>query len=65
MWVRFIEDYDCTPELDRRRTVAFKRGMRVSVKRECGDAAIAAGKAEKCSSPRQEEAQNGDPLDRS
>lgn len=46
MRVRFLSDYDYTPSEERRVTYAFTAGSEVTVKREAGDAAIAAGAAE-------------------
>ncbi|WP_309086461.1 hypothetical protein [Chelativorans sp.] len=41
--VRFKEDFDYRP--NRLTTVAYKAGMELTVRRECADAAVAAGKA--------------------
>lgn len=55
MRVKFTEPYDYTPSEDRRVQVAFKptggpNGDGVyTVRRECGEAAIAAGQAEEVS----------------
>lgn len=46
MHVRFLADYDYTPSADRRITIAYKAGQERSVRRECGEAAIALGRAE-------------------
>lgn len=46
MKVRFTADFDYTPSLKRRVTYAFRAGWSGTVKRECGEAAIAAGTAE-------------------
>lgn len=46
MRVRFTKDYDYTPSQERRVTIAYKEGMELTVKREAGEAAIAAGRAE-------------------
>lgn len=43
MRVRFKADVDYKPTSQ--STIAYKAGMEVTVKRECGDQAIAAGKA--------------------
>ncbi|KAK0350347.1 hypothetical protein LTR94_029390, partial [Friedmanniomyces endolithicus] len=43
MRIKFTRDYDYTPSGERRVTIAFKAGMTETVKRECGEAAIAAG----------------------
>ncbi|MVB04165.1 hypothetical protein GN325_20590 [Agrobacterium vitis] len=46
MRVRFLEDYDYSPSgLGNRVTIAYKAGMDLVVKKECGQAAISAGKA--------------------
>ncbi|MUZ65330.1 hypothetical protein [Agrobacterium vitis] len=46
MRVRFIDDFDYSPSaLGGRVTVAYLAGMELTVKRECGDAAISAGRA--------------------
>lgn len=44
MRVRFTHDFDYKPT--RQSTIAYKAGMALTVKRECGEQAIAAGKAE-------------------
>lgn len=43
MRIKFIGDYDYTPSGERRVTIAYKAGMTLTVKREAGEAAIAAG----------------------
>jgi hypothetical protein len=43
MRVRFIEDFDYKPTSQ--STIAYKAGMEETVRRECGEQAIAAGKA--------------------
>lgn len=45
MKVRFTEPYDYTPSLRPQVTIAFPAGWAGAVKRECGEAAVAAGKA--------------------
>lgn len=45
MRVRFLRDYDYTPSLNWRVTLAYPAGFFGSVKRECGEAAIACGAA--------------------
>lgn len=45
MRVRFTEPYDYTPSADRRVTYAYAAGAEETVKRECGEAAVKAGKA--------------------
>lgn len=57
MWVKFLRDHDYTPSEDGRATTAYKAGMQLSVRQECGLAAIAAGEAEEIKAPRR------DPLD--
>lgn len=44
MRVRFKADFDYKPTSQ--STIGYKAGMLVTVKRECGEQAIAAGKAE-------------------
>ena len=46
--VRFTHDFDYKPTS--RTTVGYKAGMELTVKRECADQAIAAGKAEEITS---------------
>ena len=41
--VRFTEDFDYKPT--KQTTVAYRAGMEMTVKQECADRAIAAGKA--------------------
>jgi hypothetical protein len=41
--VRFTDDFDYRPTA--MRTIAYKKGMELTVKRECADQAIADGKA--------------------
>jgi hypothetical protein len=45
MRVRFTSSFDWTPPEDRRITLAFKAGAELTVRRECGKDAVAAGKA--------------------
>lgn len=57
MRVRFTEPYDYTPSADRRVTYAYAAGAEETVKRECGDAAVKAGKAVEIDAPpRQDDA---------
>ncbi|MDE4619629.1 hypothetical protein [Sinorhizobium meliloti] len=42
--VRFTADYDYKPT--RQCTIGYKAGMELTVKRDCAEKAIAAGKAE-------------------
>ena len=51
MRVRFTRDYDYTPSGERRVTIAYKCGMDLTVKREAGEAAIAASCAEQLEAP--------------
>jgi hypothetical protein len=44
MRVKFTQDFDYKPTMQ--QTIGYKAGMEDTVKRECGEAAIAAGKAE-------------------
>lgn len=44
MRVRFTSDFDYKPT--KQTTVAYQAGMEMTVKRDCGEKAIAAGKAE-------------------
>lgn len=46
MRVRFTQDFKWTPKRERRTTIAYKSGMEETVTRACGEAAVAAGKAE-------------------
>lgn len=61
-WVEFKEDYDFTPKADRRVTLAYKAGTRVSVTTECATRAIAKGKAFRIRAPSRGEAPTGEPL---
>jgi hypothetical protein len=45
MKVRFIANFDYTPSLERRVTIAYRAGWRGTVKRECAERAIAEGAA--------------------
>lgn len=45
MRVKFSADYHYTPSLERRLTYAYKAGEEYTVKREAGEAAVAAGVA--------------------
>jgi hypothetical protein len=46
MRVRFLRAYDYTPSAQRRVTIGYAAGFEGTVKRECGEAAVAAGAAE-------------------
>lgn len=52
MRVRFTENFDYTPASDPRILVEYKSGHELTVKREAGLAAIAAGKAQGLPSPK-------------
>ncbi|KSV72940.1 hypothetical protein N182_28865 [Sinorhizobium sp. GL2] len=52
MRVRFIQDFDYKPTPQ--STVGYKAGMEETVKRECGEQAIAAGKAVRVSARQKE-----------
>lgn len=43
--VEFIDDYDYRPSIAQRSLVAYKAGYIGTVRRECCDRAVAAGKA--------------------
>lgn len=45
MKVRFVRAFDYTPSLRRQVSIAYKAGWSGTVKRECGEAAVAAGAA--------------------
>ena len=51
MRVKFLANYDYTPSAERRTTFAYFAGQEETVKRECGEAAIAAGAAEEIAAP--------------
>lgn len=52
MWVRFLADFDYSPTARRGwTTIAYKAGMEVNVRRECGEAAIGQGKAVAVTAP--------------
>lgn len=57
--VRFTADFDYRPTP--LSTIAYKAGMELTVRRECADQAVAAGKAEELVAPRKraEEAHDG------
>lgn len=48
--VRFTHDFDYRPTP--LSTIAYKAGMELTVRRECADQAVAAGKAESLDAPR-------------
>lgn len=59
MWVRFTADHDFSPAARGGRvTIAYRVGQVVNVTRECGAAAILAGRAVKCTAP-QKDRQDG------
>jgi len=49
MWVRFLSDYDHRPRAN--VILAYLEGQEYSVTRDCGEAAIAAGKAVEIPTP--------------
>lgn len=51
MRVRFSHDFDYTPSGEPRVTIAYLAGMEETVKREAGEAAVAAGKAVEIAHP--------------
>jgi len=57
MWLRFDEDFDFTPEADRRVTIAYKASPTPrNVTRECARKAVEAGKGRIVKAPRKGEA---------
>lgn len=46
MRVKFSKDFDYTPSEDRRVLIAYKAGWAGTIRREAGEAAVAAGRAE-------------------
>lgn len=52
MRVRFTDDYDYVPSGHPRVLIAYRKGMDLTVKREAGEAAVAAGKAVEIKAPR-------------
>lgn len=56
MWVRFVADYIFTPEENRRTAIKYKAGYRGSVRKQCGEKAIAAGRAVLSQPPRRPKA---------
>lgn len=59
MRVRFTHDYDYTPSGERRVTIAYKAGQELTVKREAGEAAVAAGKAVEIAPEQADDAERG------
>jgi hypothetical protein len=51
-WTRFTQDFDFTPEANRRVTIAYKADTTLNVTRECAAKALTAGKAVKAAPPR-------------
>lgn len=49
MWATFSQRFDWKPRAG--STIVYKPGMRVSVTRACGEAAIVAGKAKRSRTP--------------
>jgi hypothetical protein len=61
--VIFTEAFDFTPKEDRRVTMSYRAGPDpVSVRKDCADQAIAAGKAKKAPAPSRKKP-GQDPLD--
>lgn len=56
MHVRFTADHHYTPSRERRITTAYPAGWSGLVKRECGEAAIALGRAVEIPAPARDEA---------
>lgn len=52
MWVRFTETFIFVPKADKRCAVVYKKKWTGSVRRECGERAIAQGKAVEVDTPR-------------
>jgi len=55
MRVMFTEDFDYTPSGEPAVQIAYKAGMELTVKREAGDAAVAAGRAKELPAPPRED----------
>jgi len=51
MRVRFTDDFDYTPADDHRILIEYRKGHELTVKREAGEAAVAAGKAVEIKTP--------------
>lgn len=51
-WLRFTSDFDWSPRYG--VTIAYLKGMELSVTRRCAEAAIAAKKAVKLPTPKRE-----------
>lgn len=49
MYLRFLEDFDFKPT--RSTTIAYKAGMELTVRRLCGEQAVALGKAVELPAP--------------
>jgi hypothetical protein len=45
-YVRFLDDYTFTPDEDRRVSVKYRKGWAGTVRQQCRNKAVAAGKAE-------------------
>lgn len=56
MRVRFLKDRNWTPPEQRGITIAYKKGMEQTVKREWGDQMVADGDAEEIDAPSRTEA---------
>lgn len=55
--VRFTDDYDYKPTAQ--STIAYKKGMELTVRQECADKAMAAGKAVSLDKPKKAGADGG------
>lgn len=59
MKVRFVRAFDYTPSLERRVIIAYRAGWSGTVKRECGEAAVAAGAAVDLTPPPETQSNEG------
>lgn len=55
MWVEFTSDFTWTPPENKRIRIAFKKGMRIFVRRKCAAAALEASKAVESTRPTENE----------
>lgn len=55
--VRFLHDFDYKPTTQ--VTIAYRAGMERTVRRECADKAVSAGKGQVIRNPRKEESDGG------
>ena len=51
MRVRFTDEFDYTPSADHRILIEYRKGHELTVRREAGEAAVAAGKAVEIKAP--------------